>query len=231
MEQYHLNDQIDFSGNMINSSHHLMNQHQLQSHQQQTNQPQYTQLHASGQHHNLNNNVMNNLNNNVPNLMNGQQKTNGTTNAHNTHNGQVQNNNNNTNGNANLNGQHNGNAHNNQQAVNGNNLGPNTAIIHPTNVRHSNAQQQHLNQQLLQLNNASSPPQHQQSIQHAQLTHDHLHSLDNSPQLTNLTNSTNENTKYETKYTPPNQSMKRKLDDYLDPQMTNDNQLNDGKCL
>ena len=81
---------------------------------------------------------------------------------------------------------------------------------------------------------ASSPPQHQSpAIQHAQMSHEHLHSLENrlenSPQLTNLTNSNgNGQQQAETKYTPPNASMKRKLDDYLEPQMTNDGLLNEG---
>ena len=234
MDQYHLNESIDYANNMLNSTHHLMNQqHQLQTHQ--NNQPQYTQLHASNAHRNLNNNNNNNsvLNNQVQ-LLNGGQKT---ANGNSTHN----NNNNNVQINGNLNANHNGtshNGHNSNHSINGNananhnttvngqaNIGPNTAIVHPTNLHHANA---HLNQQLMQLSNAASPPQHQTpTIQHAQMTHD-LHSLENSPQLTNLTNSNANNQQPETKYTPP-QSLKRKLDEYLEhPQMNNDNLLNDG---
>lgn len=249
MDQYHhLTETIDYSGNMLSSAHHhLMNQqHQLQASHQANQQPQYTQLHASAQHRNLNNAVMSNLNSgNVP-LMNGQ-KSNGTAN------GQVS-------GNANLNGNHNGNHnanhgngqngnahsashngnHNSGHSINGNGNsnashggGPNAGVIGHHN---QSAQQQHLNQQLMQLGAtaASSPPQHQSpALQHAQMSHEHLHSLENrlenSPQLTNLTNSNgNGQQQTETKYTPPNQSMKRKLDDYLEPQMTNDGLLNEG---
>lgn len=251
MDQYHhLTESLDYSGNMLSSAHHLMNQqHQLQATHQANQQPQYTQLHAAAQHRNLNN--MSNLNSgNVP-LMNGQ-KSNGTSN------GQV------NSGNANLNGNHNGNHnanhgtghngnahstshngnHNSGHSINGNgNSNANHGVNGGTGggagviVHHNqNAQQQHLNQQLMQLNAAaaSSPPQHQSpALQHAQMSHDqHLHSLEtrhDSPQLTNLTNSNgNGQQQPEQKYTPPNQSMKRKLDDYLEPQMNNDGLLNEG---
>ena len=248
MDQYHhLSETLDYSGNMLSSAHHLMNQqHQLQAPHQASQQPQYTQLHASAQHRNLNNSVMNNLNGanmnngNVP-LMNGQ-KSNGTAN------GQV------NSGTANLNGNHNGNHnanhgaghsanHNgNHNSINGNASnsshggGPNAnSLVH----HNQNAQQAHLNQQLMQLGGqaASSPPQHQSpAIQHAQMSHEHLHSLENrlenSPQLTNLTNSNgNGQQQPETKYTPPNQSMKRKLDDYLEPHGISDGLLNEGRSF
>lgn len=251
MDQYHhLSETLDYSGNMLSSAHHLMNQHQLQATHQASQQPQYTQLHASTQHRNLNNSVMNNLNSgNVP-LMNGQ-KSNGTSNGQ-VNSGSANLNGNHNNGNHNTNHGHNGSAHSanhngnhnsahnsiNGNASNSSHGGVNGGgqagnIVHHQN---QNAQQAHLNQQLMQLGGqaASSPPQHQSpAIQHAQMSHDHLHSLenrlDNSPQLTNLTNSNgNGQQQAETKYTPPNQSMKRKLDDYLEPQMTGDGLLNEG---